>query len=84
MFCFCNNALLMWIMVPKKEFNQLDFLGKDEVLGITLPVSEDTDNKAIAGFGVYGFHKGLLGGGEVDPTSGSLTRLVELVSIDRP
>jgi hypothetical protein len=78
-----SKALLAWILV-EGEFHELDFNGKAEDLGIQLPTSDDTQGKAIAGLGIYGFHRGLLGGGEIDYSSGTLVRLVELVSIDRP
>jgi hypothetical protein len=77
-----NNALLTWILVPE-AFRTLDFGGKESDLGITLPGSSDTGGKAVVGLGIYGFHRGMLGGAEVN-LDGTLDHFVELVSIERP
>ena len=76
-----NNAIILWELEPYITFQELNFFGKEQELGLRLPTSDDTKNQAIDDFTILGHHIGILATGDIELSDGSFDLLVELVSV---
>jgi PKD repeat protein len=79
-----QNAVIIWCLDLDKSFTSLNFQGKESDLGITLPISSDTNGYAVTGFGISGFDTGSIADGDIDASTGILEELSELLSIKTP
>ncbi|MCY1723500.1 hypothetical protein OU798_24325 [Prolixibacteraceae bacterium Z1-6] len=75
-----NNAIILWELEPYFPFEELNFSGKEQELGLRLPTIEDTQDMAIDDFIIFGHRIGILATGNIGD-EGTLDGLDELVSI---
>jgi len=75
-----NNAIILWELEPYIPFEELNFSGKEQELGLRLPTIEDTKGMAIDDFIIFGHRKGILATGDIGG-GGELGGLDELVSV---
>lgn len=75
-----NNAIILWELEPYIPFEELNFYGKEQELGLRLPTIEDTQDMAIDDFVIFGHRIGILATGDIGD-EGTLGGLDELVSI---
>lgn len=75
-----NNVIILWELEPYLPFEELNFSGKEQELGLRLPTTEDTEDMAIDDFIIFGHRIGILALGDIGD-EGILGGLDELVSI---
>lgn len=79
-----KRALLLWGLHADAPFGALDFKGKEEELGITLPTASETNDMEVDELTILGYRKGLLANGQVSDFDGkTLQSFLELVAISR-
>jgi hypothetical protein len=78
-----NNALILWHLNPSIPFVKLNFYGKENDLGLTLPTSIETNGQAITSLNILGRKMGIIANADFHSSSGELQDIYELISTTR-
>jgi N-acetylneuraminic acid mutarotase len=74
------DAVILWYLDLNFPFTTLDFQGKENDLGITLPDSSDTQGYSVTHIEIFGFEAGSIATGDIDAETGVLLDLSERIS----
>jgi hypothetical protein len=75
-----HNALIMYDVAKGSPFQELDFWGLEDDMGITLPTADETGGWAIDGVAIFAFHQGLVAQADFQVGDGELDDFALLVS----